>query len=114
MAKKNSNKTLTAEKRIHTESKHPVKLDTKNLTKKDLMGFDKKKLINVFKMMVRSRIIDNKAMRLLKQGKTFFHIAAEGHEAVQMAIGMQLDVKKDWLFPYYRDLGTVLMAGNYT
>ena len=108
MAKRNSNKTLTAEKRIHTESKQPI---TKNLTKKDLMGFDKKKLINVFKMMVRSRIIDNKAMRLLKQGKTFFHIAAEGHEAVQMAIGMQLDVKKDWLFPYYRDLGTVLMAG---
>jgi len=111
MAKRNSNKTLTAEKRINTDRKHSVKADNKNVNGKDLLGFDKKKLINVFKMMVRSRVIDNKAMRLLKQGKTFFHIAAEGHEAVQMAIGMQLDVKKDWLFPYYRDLGTVLMAG---
>ncbi|MFO7525547.1 MAG: dehydrogenase E1 component subunit alpha/beta, partial [Ignavibacteriaceae bacterium] len=51
------------------------------------------------------------AMNLLRQGKTFFHIAASGHEAVQLAIGLQLDPKKDWLFPYYRDLATVLTAG---
>ena len=71
----------------------------------------KKQLLDILKMMIRSRIIDNKAMSLLKQGKTFFHIAAAGHEAVQMAIGLHLDPKKDWLFPYYRDLGTVLTAG---
>ncbi|MBE0571406.1 MAG: dehydrogenase E1 component subunit alpha/beta [Ignavibacteriaceae bacterium] len=75
------------------------------------MGFEKKQLVEIMKMMIRSRIIDNKAMRLLKQGKTFFHIAAEGHEAVQMAIGLHLDSKKDWFFPYYRDLGTMLIAG---
>ncbi|MBT8379841.1 MAG: tungsten formylmethanofuran dehydrogenase [Ignavibacteria bacterium] len=79
---------------------------------KNYLGFEKKQLIDVLKMMVRSREIDMKAMRLLKQGKTFFHIAAEGHEAVQMAVGLHLDPKKDWLFPYYRDLGTVLMAGT--
>ncbi|NUM63035.1 MAG: tungsten formylmethanofuran dehydrogenase, partial [Ignavibacteriaceae bacterium] len=75
------------------------------------MGFEKKQLIEILTMMIRSRSIDAKAMRILKQGKSFFHIAAEGHEAVQMAIGLHLDPKKDWLFPYYRDLGTVLMAG---
>jgi len=112
MSKRNSNKIVKVEKKVATERKPTNgKGEVKNLSGNDLMGFDKKKLVEILKMMIRSRIIDNKAMRLLKQGKTFFHIAAEGHEAVQMAIGLQLDTKKDWLFPYYRDLGTVLMAG---
>jgi 2-oxoisovalerate dehydrogenase E1 component len=63
------------------------------------------------RLMLVSREIDNKAMNLLKQGKTFFHIAAAGHEAIQTAVGMNLDPQKDWLFPYYRDLALVLTAG---
>ena len=73
--------------------------------------FGKDELLYVLKMMLRARTVDNKAMNLLKQGKTFFHIAGSGHEAVQLAIGLSLDSKKDWLFPYYRDLATVLVAG---
>lgn len=73
--------------------------------------FDREELIKILKIMLTTRTIDNKAMNLLRQGKTFFHIAASGHEAVQLAIGLNLDPKKDWLFPYYRDLGTVLTAG---
>jgi len=108
MAKKNMNNTVQAERKHKAEAtSSTIKITDRNL----LFGFDKKQLYDILKMMIRSRIIDNKAMRLLKQGKTFFHIAAEGHEAVQMAIGLHLDPKKDWLFPYYRDLGTVLMAG---
>lgn len=73
--------------------------------------FNREELMKILKIMLTTRTIDNKAMNLLRQGKTFFHIAASGHEAVQLAIGLQLDPKKDWLFPYYRDLGTVLTAG---
>jgi 2-oxoisovalerate dehydrogenase E1 component len=73
--------------------------------------FTKDKLLQVLKTMLRARTVDNKAMNLLRQGKTFFHIAGAGHEAVQLAIGLSLDPKKDWLFPYYRDLATVLTAG---
>ena len=73
--------------------------------------FDKDKLFYVLKTMLIARNVDSKAMNLLRQGKTFFHIAGAGHEAVQLAIGLSLDPKKDWLFPYYRDLATVLTAG---
>ena len=112
MAKKSMNNTIQSVKKNKAEEKKPgVSMKDKNISANGLMGFEKKQLLDVLKMMIRSRIIDNKAMRLLKQGKTFFHIAAEGHEAVQMAIGLHLDPKKDWFFPYYRDLGTVLMAG---
>jgi len=111
MAKKNMKQTIKTGKKSAPKVKPTNGKDQKSSSHKDLGGFDKKQLTDVLKMMVRARTIDNKAMRLLKQGKTFFHIAAEGHEAVQMAIGLHLDPKKDWLFPYYRDLGTVLMAG---
>jgi 2-oxoisovalerate dehydrogenase E1 component len=112
MAKKIMNNTIQSSKKNKTDEKKTSSLlKEKNIYSNGMMGFEKKQLIDILKMMIRSRIIDNKAMRLLKQGKTFFHIAAEGHEAVQMAIGLHLDPKKDWLFPYYRDLGTVLMAG---
>lgn len=73
--------------------------------------FSRERLLYILKMMLSARSVDNKAMNLLRQGKTFFHIAGAGHEAVQLAIGLSLDPKKDWLFPYYRDIATVLTAG---
>ena len=112
MAKKVMNNAIQSVKQNKSEMKKPgISMKEKNISGNGLMGFDKKQLLDILKMMIRSRIIDNKAMRLLKQGKTFFHIAAEGHEAVQMAIGLHLDPKKDWFFPYYRDFGTMLMSG---
>lgn len=112
MAKRKNSKTIETVNRQAKRKSTEIKTNKIKNSEKDLLGFEKKQLVDVLKMMVRSRTIDNKAMRLLKQGKTFFHIAAEGHEAVQMAVGLLLDPKKDWLFPYYRDLGTVLMAGT--
>jgi hypothetical protein len=61
------------------------------------------KFIEAFKLMSTSRILDKKMMNLLKQGKAFFHMGAAGHEAVQAATSMLLNVGKDWLYPYYRD-----------
>ena len=110
MSKRSSNKISDSGKKSKNLKPTNGK-GNKETQVKYLHGFDRKQLIDILKMMLRARTIDNKAMRLLKQGKTFFHISADGHEAVQAAIGLQLDPKKDWLFPYYRDLGTALMAG---
>jgi 2-oxoisovalerate dehydrogenase E1 component len=74
-------------------------------------GFAKKQLLDVLRLMLRARTIDNKSMNLLRQGKTFFHIAGSGHEAVQAAISLFLDKEKDWFFPYYRDLTIALAIG---
>ncbi|MGD8307058.1 MAG: thiamine pyrophosphate-dependent enzyme, partial [Ignavibacteria bacterium] len=68
------------------------------------------KLLDTLKMMTLARAIDNQAMNFLRQGKTFFHIAGAGHEAIQAALGLQLDKENDWFFPYYRDLTLVLYS----
>ena len=118
MAKKNSKNTETSEIRSKKSPSADKPTNGKDAKKKSgkiqMNGFKEKELIDILKMMIRSRMIDDKAMRLLKQGKTFFHIAAAGHEAIQIAIGLQLDPQQDWFFPYYRDLGIALMAGVTT
>ncbi len=72
---------------------------------------DAELLLNALKIMYLSRSIDNKAMRLLRQGKTFFHIAGAGHEAIQVAAGLSMNIETDWFFPYYRDLAFALSLG---
>ena len=115
MAKKQNSKNEVVEK---NKKKLSSKKNNSNGRDENLAvtktKLDKKKLLDVLHLMIKARTIDNKAMNLLKQGKTFFHIAGSGHEAVQAALGLHLDSKKDWLFPYYRDLALVLSAGLTT
>ena len=68
-----------------------------------LNGFTKKQIIDVYRKMALSRKLDDKMLILLKQGKSFFHIGASGHEAAQLAASKMINSGKDWSFPYYRD-----------
>ena len=68
-----------------------------------LSGFTKKQITDVYRKMVLSRKLDDKMLILLKQGKSFFHIGASGHEAAQLAAAEMIKPGQDWSFPYYRD-----------
>ena len=68
-----------------------------------LNGFTKKQVLDVYYKMALSRKLDNKMLILLKQGKSFFHIGASGHEAAQLAAARVMKPGYDWSFPYYRD-----------
>jgi len=74
-------------------------------------GMTKAELMNALRLMYTSRQLDGKAMNLLKQGKSFFHLAAAGHEAAQVACGLAMRPGIDWAFPYYRDLAFMLALG---
>ncbi|MDP3149101.1 MAG: dehydrogenase E1 component subunit alpha/beta [Ignavibacteria bacterium] len=96
---------IEKKKNITQEAQNDISLNGKTL------NLSKEEVLKAFRMMFLSRQIDKKTMNLLKQGKTFFHIAGSGHEAIQAAAGMQLDPHYDWIFPYYRDLCVVLSCG---
>ena len=68
-----------------------------------LHGFTKKQILEVYYKMFLSRKLDEKMLILLKQGKSYFHIGASGHEAAQMAVAVLIRPGEDWSFPYYRD-----------
>ncbi len=61
--------------------------------------------------MLLARKLDDKAITLYKQNKSFFHIGCAGHEAVQIAAAKQLVKFTDYSYPYYRDLAFVLALG---
>ncbi len=118
MAKRNSSKNDAVEN--PTKGRKTKKGNSNNTNGKSSnsnngkleIKLNKDEKIKALKLMLLARNIDNKAMNLLRQGKTFFHIAGAGHEAIQVALGLQLDPKKDWLFPYYRDLAVTLCVGT--
>jgi len=68
-----------------------------------LSGFTKKQITDIYRKMFLSRKLDDKMLILLKQGKSFFHIGASGHEAAQLAAAEMIKPGQDWSFPYYRD-----------
>lgn len=70
-----------------------------------------KDILNFYRNMVTSRMMDDKMLIMLKQGKSFFHIGAAGHEAIQTAAAFVLKPGYDWAYPYYRDLAFVLQYG---
>lgn len=86
-------------------------MKTSNKSNGSSLHLTRDEAISFYTSIYQARQIDNKAMNYLKQGKTFFHIAGAGHEAIQVAIASQLNPNVDWLFPYYRDLAFVLSSG---
>jgi 2-oxoisovalerate dehydrogenase E1 component len=76
-----------------------------------LHGFTKKQILGIYQKMALSRRLDEKMLILLKQGKSFFHIGASGHEAAQLAAATAMRPGEDWSFPYYRDATFCLGLG---
>ena len=68
-------------------------------------------LLSAYRNCVSSRLLDQKILVLLKQGKVFFHIGASGHEVAQTATALAMKPGYDWAYPYYRDLAFSLQFG---
>lgn len=68
-------------------------------------------LLKAYRLMLTARRLDEKMLMLLKQGRGYFHIGCSGHEAAQIAVGLNMKPGYDWASPYYRDLSFVLSLG---
>ncbi|MDA0700105.1 MAG: thiamine pyrophosphate-dependent dehydrogenase E1 component subunit alpha [bacterium] len=68
-------------------------------------------LLTLYRDLMRSRLLDERLSTLQRQGKVSFVSSARGHEAAQVGVAHALEVGRDWVFPYYRDLPLVLAVG---
>ncbi|MBI5471651.1 MAG: tungsten formylmethanofuran dehydrogenase, partial [Ignavibacteriae bacterium] len=84
---------------------------TTTLSSKAIDRLAKEQLINAYTNCVAARLLDQKILVLLKQGKVFFHIGGSGHEVAQTATALAMKPGYDWAYPYYRDLAFSLQFG---
>ncbi len=91
-------------------SRETVKLK-KHIPPHIQLDLSKEFLMKAYRLMLLSRLTDEKHLKLLKQGKSFFHIGGSGHEATQVALGLTLRPGKDWFWLYYRDVGLAYSLG---
>src|SRR3982750_2841539 len=74
-------------------------------------GLTRDQLVQAFRLMQTSRRIDDREILLKRQNRIFFQISGAGHEAIQVAAGMNLRASHDWFYPYYRDRALALTLG---
>lgn len=78
----------------------------------DIKTTDKETLKKWYHLLVLGRAIDEKAPAYLLQSLGWsYHAPYAGHDGIQLAIGQVFKRGEDFLFPYYRDMLTVLSAG---
>jgi 2-oxoisovalerate dehydrogenase E1 component alpha subunit len=68
-------------------------------------------LRSFYRHLLRARRLDERLSTLQRQGKVSFVASAAGHEGIQVGAARAIDVGRDWVFPYYRDLAMVLAVG---
>lgn len=78
----------------------------------DGRNFTSETMIKWYKEIHLGRRLDDKAALYVKMAKGWsYHAPFGGHDGIQLAIGKIFRQKKDFLFPYYRDMLTCLSAG---
>jgi 2-oxoisovalerate dehydrogenase E1 component len=68
-------------------------------------------LVEIYRLMVLSRCVDDREILLKRQQKIYFQISAAGHEALQVGAALAMLPGYDWFFPYYRDRALCLALG---
>lgn len=80
--------------------------------KYDIKTTDVETLKKWYHLMTLGRALDEKAPSYLLQSLGWsYHAPYAGHDGIQLAVGQVFTLGEDFLFPYYRDMLTVLSAG---
>lgn len=80
-------------------------------TRHEEVGLTNDDVLKMFETMLLARRVDERMWLLNRAGKIPFVISCQGQEAAQVGAAYALDNTKDYIAPYYRDMGVVLHFG---
>ncbi|WP_243290186.1 thiamine pyrophosphate-dependent dehydrogenase E1 component subunit alpha [Bacillus sp. FJAT-47783] len=75
------------------------------------LGLTDEQVLEMYETMLLARKVDERMWLLNRSGKIPFVISCQGQEAAQVGAAFALDREKDYVLPYYRDMGVVLTFG---
>ncbi|WP_078597051.1 thiamine pyrophosphate-dependent dehydrogenase E1 component subunit alpha [Evansella clarkii] len=75
------------------------------------LGLSDETVLEMYETMLMARMIDERMWLLNRAGKIPFVISCQGQEAAQVGAAFALNTEKDYVLPYYRDMGVVLTFG---
>ncbi|API90486.1 2-oxoisovalerate dehydrogenase subunit alpha [Virgibacillus pantothenticus] len=78
------------------------------------LGLTDEQVLDIYRTMLLARKIDERMWLLNRAGKIPFVISCQGQEAAQVGAAFALNREKDYVAPYYRDMGVVLAFGMTT
>jgi len=76
------------------------------------LGLDRAQLLAMYEKLLVARFLDERMWVLNRQGRVAFVISCQGQEACQVGSAFALDPDTDFVLPYYRDVGVVLVWGQ--
>jgi 2-oxoisovalerate dehydrogenase E1 component alpha subunit len=75
------------------------------------LGLSRDDLLEMYRLMVITRAVDERMWILNRAGKIPFVISGQGHEGAQVAIAYGLRKGHDWMVPYYRSVASLITFG---
>ena len=67
-------------------------------------------MLELFRVMVTTRMLDERCMRLQRSGRIGFYVPSGGQEAASIGSAAALELD-DWIFPSYRSPGIPILRG---
>ena len=82
---------------------------------KDFKGLSKETLLKMYELMVKSRALEDRLIKIYKSGESYFWIGGPGEEAWGVPLGMLAHkgrgLEYDWLHLHYRCTPTLIAMG---
>jgi 2-oxoisovalerate dehydrogenase E1 component alpha subunit len=75
------------------------------------LGLSRDDLLEMYRLMVVARAVDERMWVLNRAGKIPFVISGQGHEGAQVGIAYPLRKGFDWMVPYYRSVTSLITFG---
>lgn len=86
-------------------------MSKETVSRHELLGLTNTEVLDIYETMLLARKVDERMWLLNRSGKIPFVISCQGQEAAQVGAAFALNREKDYILPYYRDMGVVLAFG---